>query len=366
MRRRPITLLAALAIVLAPGAAHAQAQARVALKRDLPAVPQRPACEPSATKPTSTAEQRKAARELAQRAQQSAILGDRTAARDQLRQAAAVDPTNADIAFQLARAHDGLGGGDAAAAEYCRFIALAPNAPEAAEARDRVAALTRSRQPTLPAQLVAAFRAGISAYEARRYPQAAASFGTAIAMRPDWPEAYYDRALARAAEGQRDLAIADFEQYLRLRPEALDRATVIARISGLRGGPLSPSAALGLGLVVPGAGQMYTGRRLLGVAALAATGGVVAFALQNGTVTERYTVSDATDPFGNPLPPYTATRQVPGRPNLTLGLAGAGALALTSALEAFFYARHLNSRERRFAAELVPASEGVSLRVTLR
>jgi hypothetical protein len=141
---------------------------------------------------------------------------------------------------------------------------------------------------------------------------------------------------------------------------------VIARINGLRGGPLSPAAAVGLGLVVPGAGQMYTGRKLLGVAALAATGGAVAFALQNGMVTERYTVTTDLDPFGNPLPPYTATRQVPGRPNLTVGLVGAGALALTSALEAFFYARHLNSRERRFAAELLPASEGVTLRVTLR
>ncbi|HET9797859.1 MAG TPA: tetratricopeptide repeat protein [Gemmatimonadaceae bacterium] len=356
--------VALLALVLAPSATLAQG--RMALKRGMPTVPQRPACESSTAAPSSTADQRKAARELAQRAQQSAILGDRAAARDQLRQAAAVDPSNPDLAFQLARAHEGLGSGDAAAAEYCRFLALAPNAPEAAEARQRVAELTRSRQPTLPAQLLASFRAGITAYEARRYPQAAASFGTAIAMRPDWPDAYFDRALARAAAGQSDLAIADFEQYLRLRPEAADRAAVIARISGLRGGPLSPSAALALGLVVPGAGQMYTGRKLFGIAALAATGGAVAFALQNGTVTERYTVTTDVDPFGNPLPAYTATRQVPGRPNLTMGLVGAGALALTSAIEAFFYARHLNSRERRFAAELLPASDGVALRVTLR
>jgi tetratricopeptide (TPR) repeat protein len=364
MRRSPIVWIALLALALAPGVSLAQG--RVPLKRGMPAVPQRPACQAGAATRSSTAEQRKAARELAQRAQQSAILGDRTTARDQLRQAAAVDPANPDLAFQLARAHDGLGAGDAAAAEYCRFLALAPNAPEAAEARDRVAALTRSQQPTLPAQLLASFRAGITAYEARRYPQAAASFGTAIALRPDWPDAYYDRALARAAAGQSDLAIADFEQYLRLRPEAEDRATVIARINGLRGGPLSPSAALGLGLVVPGAGQMYTGRKLLGVAALAAPGGALVLAFQNGTVTERYTVTTDVDPFGNPLPPYTATRQVPGRPNLTLGLVGAGALALTSAIEAFFYARHLNSRERRFAAELLPASDGVALRVTLR
>ena len=84
------------------------------------------------------------------RAQQSAILGDRTAARDQLRQATATDPTNPDFAYQLARAQEALGANDDAKTEYCRYLALAPTAPEATEARERVAALTRTTQTTGP------------------------------------------------------------------------------------------------------------------------------------------------------------------------------------------------------------------------
>jgi len=113
-------------------AVSAAAQGRAPLKRGLPAVAARPACAPLAAARAATPEQRRAARELAQRAQQSAILGDRNAARDQLRQAAAMDPTNPDLAYQLARAHDAVGAGDDAKTEYCRFVALAPTAPEAA------------------------------------------------------------------------------------------------------------------------------------------------------------------------------------------------------------------------------------------
>jgi tetratricopeptide (TPR) repeat protein len=354
---------ALVALLIVPSVAGAQRA--VPLKRALPAVPGRPACPAAARAPTSTAEQKRAARELGQRAQQSAILGDRTAARDQLRQAAAVDPTNADLAYRLARAQEALGQGEEAATEYCRFLALTPNAPEAAEARERVAALTKNRPTTVSDQIAAPFRAGIAAYEARRWTEAATQFGVAIARQPDWADAFYDRALARAAAGQRALAIADFEQYLRLRPEAEDRAAVVARIGALRGGPLSAGTAFGLGLVVPGGGQMYTGRTLFGLVSLAATGGAVAMAFQRGLVTEQYTVNP-TDPFGTPLPPYTATRRVQGYPNRTAGLIGAGAIALSSAIEAFVYARHANSRDRRFAADLLPAADGVALRVTLR
>jgi tetratricopeptide (TPR) repeat protein len=212
---------------------------------------------------------------------------------------------------------------------------------------------------------MAPFRTGVAAYEGGRFAQAVTAFGSAIAAQPDWADAYYDRALANAARGQRELAISDFQQYLRIRPEADDRQAVIARISALRGGPLSPSAALGLGLVVPGAGQLYTGRKFLGFATLAVAGGALAYALKSDPVTETYTVTPE-DPFGNPLPPYVATRQVIGRPYLTVGLATAGAVALSSAVEAFIYARRVNQREQRFSAALLPAADGLAFRLTLR
>jgi tetratricopeptide (TPR) repeat protein len=360
---RVALVVAAAELVLANVAA---AQGRVPLKRGLPAMAARPACAAPAVARTPTPEQRRAARELAQRAQQSAILGDRTAARDQLRQAAAVDPTNPDLAYQLARAQDALGAGDDARTEYCRFIALAPTAPEAAEARERVSALARPTEATVPERIMAPFRTGLAAYEAGRFAQAATAFGTAISAQPDWADAYYDRALANVARGQRELAIADFQQYLRLRPEAEDRQAVVSRINGLRAAPMSPGAALGLGLVVPGAGQMYTGRKLFGLTTMAVAGGAVAYALQSGLVTERYLVTDDRDPFGNVLPAYEATRQVQGRPYLTAGLATAGAIALASAVEAFVYARHANQREQRVSAALLPTANGMAMRVTLR
>ena len=360
-----IVLVAAIAAELLL-ATTAAAQGRAPLKRGLPAVASRPACAAPTTARAATPEQHRAARELAQRAQQSAILGDRTAARDQLRQAAALDPTNPDLAYQLARAQEAVGAGDEARAEYCRFVALAPTAPEAAEARERVGALARPTQATVPERVMAPFRTGIANYEAGRFAQAATAFGSAIAAQPDWADAYYDRALSNAARGQRELAIADFQQYLRLRPEAEDRQAVISRISGLRAEPLSPGAALGLGLVIPGAGQMYTGRKLFGLATLAAAGGVVAYALKSDPVTERYLVTTDQDPFGNVLPPYYTTRQVPGRPYLAAGLAAAGAIAVSSAVEAFVYARHANQREQRFSATLLPTADGMAMRLTLR
>ena len=93
-----------------------------------------------------TDSQRRAARDLAQRGQQSAILGDRVSALSQLREAAALDPTDPDLAYQLARAQEGAGASSDATVEYCRFLSLAPDAPEAAEVRERVAVLAAEAQ----------------------------------------------------------------------------------------------------------------------------------------------------------------------------------------------------------------------------
>jgi tetratricopeptide (TPR) repeat protein len=363
MMKVAAAMLCVLALPLSP--TLVRGQGRPPLKRVLPVIAARPTCPAAGPAKSSTPEQRRAARDIAQRAQQSAILGDRNAARDQLRQAAALDPTTPDLAYQLARAQEGLGATEEATAEYCRFLALAPTAPEAAEVRERLAGLTRASQATVSERVLAPFRTGVAAYEAGRFAQAEIGFSTAIALQPDWAEAYYNRALTNAARGRRELAVADLQQYLRLRPEAEDRAAVIARISSLRGGPLSPSAALGLGLVIPGAGQLYTGRKLFGVATMAAAGGALAWALKHDPVTKEYLVNPV-DPFGNPLPPFTETRSELGRPYLVPGLAGVGAIAISSAVEAFIYARRVNAREQRFSAVVTPTADGLALRLTLR
>ena len=357
------------ALLLAPALALAQQTSspngqRPAMKRGLPVVVSAPACRPSpAPKPASDAQQR-AARDLALRAQQSAILGDRAAARDQLKGAATLDPANPELAYQLARAQEAAGSSDDAAAEYCRFLSLAPNAPEASEAKDRVAALSRTAQASVSDRILAPFRAGIAAYESGRMPQAEASFTSAIKLQPDWADAYYDRSLTYSARGEYELAARDLQQYLRYKPEAEDRAAIIARITTLRGGGLSPAAALGYGIIIPGAGQFYTKRAVFGVVTLGAAGGAIAYAMQSGPVTEHYTET-GTLPFGGTYT-YPATREVQGKPHLAQGAAIAGAIALSSAIEAYIYARHSNSREPRFSAALEPSTQGLELRLTLR
>jgi hypothetical protein len=227
-----------------------------------------------------TTDQRRAARELAERAQQAAILGDRAAAREQLRQAVALDARDPDLAYQLARANDAAGAAADAANEYCRFLSLSPTAPEAAEARERVAILAPPTRATVPAPV-----------------------------------------------------------------------------------RLSPTRALSLGLVIPGAGQFYTGRPVAGAVAFgAAVAGIACATTQRTTFTTSQ--ETATDPFGNPYT-YTARHAVNSRPCMAPGLGIAAAVALAGAIEARNYARELNA-DRRVAVDLYPDGSTLSLRVTVR
>jgi tetratricopeptide (TPR) repeat protein len=357
-------LLVWLAFSFCPLIARAQSSApRDLLKRGALPATVRGTCPPPVRAPAPTNEQRRKARDLSERAQQAAILGDSVSARDQLRQAAQLDPTDPDLAYRLARANETSGATDAAATEYCRLIALAPSAPETAEAREKVAVLAR---PTLSGQAQSAettFRAAIAAYERGQMTTAEAGFNAAIKNQPNWAEAYYDRALVLLLEGERDAALRDFEQYLRLKPDADDRAFVAARIDALRRGSASPASALAMGLVVPGAGQFYTGRPVRGLLSLAAFGGAVAFGLQQTTKT--ITVQQtATDPFGNPYT-FTTTRLKTERPNLIPGVAVAGAIAVGSAIEAFVFASNARDTGTRVALSVVPSGTALEVRLSL-
>jgi tetratricopeptide (TPR) repeat protein len=361
VRKLKSHVLAALALF--PLIASAQRPvARDPLKRGAPPAPVRPTCPPppAAIKPTDV--QRQQARDLAQRSQQAAILGDSLTARDELRRAVGLDPTDPDLAYRLARAHETVGASTDAAKEYCRFLTLAPSAPEAVEARERVALLIRPTSSLKP-EVDTTFRRAIAAYERGQMAEAEASFSKAIAAQPDWADAYYDRALALLARGQRERALRDFEQYLRLRPEADDRTAVVARINALRRGAFSPSAALSIGLV-PGGGQFYTQRPVRGVLMLAAVGGAVAFALQERS-TSRTVSETATDPFGNPYT-YTTSRLKTTRPNLIPGLAAAGAVTLAGAIEAFVFARGAGRSAGRVALNVTPRLDAVSVGLTVR
>jgi tetratricopeptide (TPR) repeat protein len=365
MRRWRAVPLAALAASLVTGRGFAQtAGGSAALKRGAPAPGALPACQLAAPSRTPTGADRRQARELSQRAQQAAILGDRASARDQLTQATRLDPTDADLAYQLARVLDAAGTGAAAAREYCRFLSLTPNAPEAAEARERAAALALGPgRGRVSDETLAAFRTALAAYDGARLVEAETALDTVTAREPQWADAYYDRALVRLARGRSASAVADFERYLRLKPEAEDRAAVVARIEALRRAALSPGRALSLGLLIPGAGQFYTGRPVGGFLSLGGFGVALGCALQQRT-TATTTSETALDPFGNPYT-FPVTRYQTRRPCLVPGALAAGAIAVASAFEAFSFARR-SGEQNRVALSVVPEFERLALRVTVR
>jgi len=172
----------------------------------------------------------------------------------------------------------------------------------------------------------------VSQYDAKRYHEAEQAFTSAIEQAPTWPESYYDRALARIAQGSKQTASEDLQKYLELRPEAADRPVVVSHISSLRQGVMDPTTALALGLL-PGGGQYYTHRPVFGGVVTAATAAAVAYALIPTTTTE--TVS-YTNPFGQP---YTDTVTTKKRNHLGVGLGVAGAITIGAAIEAYFHAK---------------------------
>ncbi len=81
------------------------------------------------------------AQRTADRAQAASIQGDNAAATDLYQKAAQLDPSNARIAYALGREYQ-VTRDVRAMREYCRFLTLAPTATEAADVRQRIAALS--------------------------------------------------------------------------------------------------------------------------------------------------------------------------------------------------------------------------------
>jgi tetratricopeptide (TPR) repeat protein len=351
--------------VLAPLVVGAQSASpsKEPLKPRPVTVRMRPSCPTSVTQSGApTDAQRRDARDMAQRARQSAILGDAAASLSQLRGAAGLDPTEPSIAFELGRAYEGAGANSEAAAEYCRYLALAPTASEAANLRERVATLSPPRADTVNTIASGAFDRAADAYNRGRWLESEANFGTAIKIDSTLAEAYYDRALVRTMLDHRDDAASDFQHYLKLRPDAPDRMGIVARVDLLKAQRLSASQAFGLGVVVPGGGQFYSKRPGRGLLSLAAVGTAVVFA-----VTEKSTATTKTqtamDPFGNTYS-YSVTTQHKSRPYLVPGFAVAGGVALMSAIDASHYVRNLTG-SRSLSLSLASSAQGVGVVASL-
>lgn len=289
----------------------------------------------------------------------AAILGDSYSAGELLREASELDPGNPVIAYRLARIYDDRGEADLALHQYCRYLAVAPQAGDSEHVRERVQALAEAANAVDIEEVEAAARTGLRALEQRRYDAAALAFGRALEMRPYWSDAHYNRGLALAGLGQEEAAAADLQRYLELNPYADDEALVLARVQQLRMAgaatprvTLAPAAALAGGLLLPGMGQIATGRPVGGILLMAGAAGAIYWGLQ-----EQRTVRQemAEDPFGNPYPIDVVSVD---RPNLALGLGAAAAAALVGATEAYIHARR-NGAARQSAGEAdADAAEG--------
>jgi tetratricopeptide (TPR) repeat protein len=290
----------------------------------------------------------------------AAILGDFPAAEDFLRRAAALDGANPVVSYRLARTLDDQGKSEPAAAEYCRYLSLAPDTPDAAEIRERVRTLAGSGSVALADPWTREMSAATEAYRAGRFADAVGGFTRAIEIAPAAADGYYDRAVSYLAMDRGDAAAEDLEAYLRLAPQADDATRVRVRMDQLRAPAVSaaapaaasprrttaaPTLVLVEGMVLPGLGQHETGRTMLGVGVLSAVGGAVLLALHEQDATRE---RQAQDPFGNP---YTYQVRVRERPFRTLGFGAAVAIGLGAAVEGFLYAR-------RQPAELAEAEQG--------
>jgi tetratricopeptide (TPR) repeat protein len=350
-------------LIALPIAARSQTTPRVGSPKRTPlASVTRPVCssEPSPrTNPGGASKQQ--ARAAAARAEQAAILGDTATTLASLRDARRLDPTDADVAYRLARLYETGGARDSAVAEFCRFLALAPSATDAADARGRVAVLAK---PTLDPAIETAnarFKAGLRAWDAGRMAEADSMFSRALETQPSWADDVYDRALARLGESEPDLAASDFELYLRLNAAASDRDSVVARIALLRRPRFSAVQAFSYGVIIPGAGQFYTHRPVRGTAVIFLSGAAFgsAFIPKQSSVVAQQT---GTDPFGNPYT-YSVTKRSTDYPYLAPGIAIGGAIALLGAFEAASYARTANDPGRRVSIVVEPSRGLLGLRV---
>jgi len=316
----------ALALPACPAAAQQLAPKR-ALAASNSACPRFPA--PVAPAP----QQKEESRRLAQQGSEAALVGDHAQARDLLRRAAQLDLTADNVAYLLGREHEEVGAASDAIREYCRYLSLAPQARDAADVRQRINRLSPQQSLSASDLAAAQFEQGVSLYERGQLAQAQAAFTTVLADNPEAAPAYFNRGLVYAALGRPGPAIRDLKRYLALQPGATDRDAVNRQLRTLERQLLSPGTALGWGLVVPGAGQFYTRRAVLGTAVAAVVAGAAFYALRPE---DRDSIHRYETLFGTPFADTSVVRRYP---NATTGIAIAAAAMAVGAIEAYTYAR---------------------------
>ncbi|MEP6766040.1 MAG: hypothetical protein ABJB66_17130, partial [Gemmatimonadaceae bacterium] len=122
------------------------------------------------------------------------------------------------------------------------------------------------------------------------------------------------------------------EAYLAALPTAEDRVDVTRTIATLRRPVYGEGTAFTRG-IVPGFGQFYTGRPVLGVIVLASVAASAGLGVYQKTSVKTIAY---VDPNNVPAP---YTQQFTERPYLVAGIAAAVGLTLGAAIEAVFYAK---------------------------
>jgi tetratricopeptide (TPR) repeat protein len=334
--------LLALLVGVLPAAATAQAQ-QLLLKRDVPSAAWEGCQRIDGRRAAVTPQQQQEAERLANSATQASLLGDKTAALDLLARAANTDPTSKTIAYRLARELDEAQRLPAALASYCQYLALAPEGPDAQEVRERTRAIGKPTGFTVPAGARQAFVDGIANYDAGKLAAADTSFGIASAAAPTWNAPVFNRALTRMALSRRDDAAAYFRRYLELSPGASDFNQVLNLLASFQQPAalrINPGGAFARGLLIPGLGQLTTGRSGRGMFYL----GAAAAAIAVGVAVQRVAVECLSEPVNGVCPDDQIDRTRNNRPYLVPSIGAYFAIGLIGAIDAARGARRQNAQ----------------------
>jgi len=284
--------------------------------------------------------------------QEASLQGDHAAARDAFAQAAKRSPNNAQLAYYLGREHEFLTQQTDAVREYCRYLQLSPSARDADEVRGRIVRLVPASQLAQVDEARANFSSGVALLERRQYIAADSMFGAIAVRLPNTPEIYYNRGLSRAARGERALAVEDFQKYIDLSGNPSDRTAINSAVAQMQDRVYGSGQALASGVILPGMGQMSTGRPFAGVAVLGAVAGLLVWGMAEE---QGFEVATFTDPFGNQ---YVDSLPVTTKPNLTVAATTAGVLWAGAAFEAMTYARRTRARAESIIQVSVPGTTG--------
>lgn len=306
---------------------------------------------PGTFAPSSSTADDAETRRLINAGQEASLQGEHAAARDAFDQAAKRSPQSAVLAYYLGREHEFLRSSTDAVREYCRYLQLSPGARDADEVQGRIVRLVPASELARADEARANFSSGVALLERRHFIAADSMFGSIATRLPNAPEVYYNRALSRAARGERGLATQDFQKYLDLSPNPTDRAAINAAVARLQDRVFGTGQAFVSGIVIPGMGQMSTGRSLVGVTVLGAVVGAMVWGMGQE---EGFEVATFQDPFGNS---YVDSLPRTTRPNFTIAAATAGVLWVGSAIEALSYARRTRARAESIIQVGVPGSK---------